>query len=133
MPEELKRKASATVSRGAKWTMAYPTEPLREQESTYIIQDRTNQEEMIRLEQHHALVYRAGTEAHQEFYEDMRRIFHLLLPFFQKWTRVPSDYEGIYQQALREMQEPDFVGTMAFLTAWGTTPKSGSLMKHRQR
>src|SRR5215813_370379 len=30
--------------------MAYPTEPPREQESTYLVQDRNNQEEMIRLD-----------------------------------------------------------------------------------
>src|SRR5579859_4903849 len=30
--------------------MPYPTEPLREQESTYLVQDRDNQEEMIRLD-----------------------------------------------------------------------------------
>jgi hypothetical protein len=47
----------------------------------------------------------------------------VLLPFFQKWTRVPSDYEEIYQQALKEMQQPDFVATWTLLTVWGIRPK----------
>ena len=70
----------------------------------------------------HTLVYRAGTETGQNFYEDMLRMFHVSLPFFHKWTRVPSDYEEMYQQALKEMQQPDFVATMTLLTAWGRTP-----------
>lgn len=68
------------------------------------------------------LVYRAGTESGQNFSEDMLRMFHVSLPFFRKWTRVPDDYEEIYQQALKEMQEPDFVAIMTLLTVWGTTP-----------
>jgi ubiquinone/menaquinone biosynthesis C-methylase UbiE len=66
------------------------------------------------------LVYRAGTPEGQFFYEDTRRFFHLILPFFQRWTRVPNDYQEIYQQALKEMQQPDFVATWTWLTAWGT-------------
>jgi hypothetical protein len=37
------------------------------------------------------------------------------LSFYQKWTRVPDDY----QQALKEMQVPDFVATWTWLTVWG--------------
>jgi hypothetical protein len=51
----------------------------------------------------------------------------LFLPFFHKWTRVPSDYEETYQQALREMQQPDFVATGTLLTVWGTRPEDGNL------
>src|SRR5262249_3363051 len=43
----------------------------------------------------HTLVYRAGTVEYQSFSEDMRRAFRVGLPFFQKWTRVPRDYEEI--------------------------------------
>jgi ubiquinone/menaquinone biosynthesis C-methylase UbiE len=67
----------------------------------------------------HTLVYRAGTVEHQSFYEGEARFYRVLLPFFHKWTRVPSDYEEIYQQALKEMQQPDFVATWMLLTAWG--------------
>lgn len=68
----------------------------------------------------HDMVYRAGTVEGQLFYEDTLHFFRLILPFFQKWTRVPSDYEEIYQQALKEMQEPGFVATWRWLTVWGT-------------
>jgi len=66
---------------------------------------------------------RAGTIEGQRFYEDMSRVFRTLLPFLRKWTRVPDDYERIYQQALSEMQQPDFVESGRMLTAWGNTPE----------
>ena len=65
---------------------------------------------------------RAGTIEGQRFYEDMSRVFRTVLPFLRKWTRVPDDYERIYQQALSEMQQPDFVESGSILTAWGNTP-----------
>jgi len=68
----------------------------------------------------HTLVYRAGTETGQHFYQDIMHIFKLFVPFFQKWTNVPDDYQEIYQQALTEMQQPDFEATYTLLTAWGT-------------
>ena len=67
-----------------------------------------------------APTYRAGTEAGQHLYQDMLHLFHNLLPFFQKWTHVPNDYEETYQQALKEMQQPDFVATWPLFTVWGT-------------
>lgn len=70
----------------------------------------------------YTLVYRAGTESWQYFYEDILHVFRVVLPFFHRWTRVPSDYEEIYQQALKEMQRPDFVATHTLLTVWGRTP-----------
>ena len=69
----------------------------------------------------HQLVYRAGTESHQSFYEDMLHLFRVSLPYLQKWTRLPDDYHEIYQQALKEMQQPDFVATWRWITVWGNT------------
>jgi ubiquinone/menaquinone biosynthesis C-methylase UbiE len=66
---------------------------------------------------------RAGTIEGQRFFEDMSRVFRTVLPFLRKWTRVPDDYEKIYQQALSEMQQPDFVESGSILTAWGSTPE----------
>jgi hypothetical protein len=37
----------------------------------------------------------------------------------RKWTDVPDDYEDLYQQMLREIQQPDFVARLSLLTAWG--------------
>ncbi len=66
--------------------------------------------------------YRAGTPEGQRFYEDMRLLFRTMAPFLRKWTRVPDDYETLYQQALSEMQQPDFVARGSMLTAWGNNP-----------
>jgi ubiquinone/menaquinone biosynthesis C-methylase UbiE len=66
---------------------------------------------------------RAGTIEGQRFYEEMKGIFRTHLPFLRKWTRVPDDYEMIYQQALSEMQQPDFVGGGRIFTAWGNKPE----------
>jgi len=67
--------------------------------------------------------YRAGTPGGQKFYEDMKLLFRTLLPFLRKWTRLPDDYETLYQQALSEMQQPDFVAKGSMLTAWGNKPQ----------
>ena len=68
----------------------------------------------------HALEYRAGTQACQSFAENVMHGFRTLRPFFQKWTHLPADYESLPQQALQEMQQPDFVATWTLCTAWGT-------------
>ncbi len=68
------------------------------------------------------LEYRAGTAQGQRFYEDMRHTFRTALPFLRKWSRLPDDYETIYQQMLSEMQQPDFVAIWNLLTAWGNKP-----------
>lgn len=67
----------------------------------------------------HTPEYRAGTPEGQRFFEDMRLTFRTVLPFLNKWIRVPKDYQEIYAQALNEMQQPDFVATGDLLTAWG--------------
>ena len=77
--------------------------------------------------QTHTLIYRAGTQAGHHFYENNARLFRLMLPFFEKWTRVPSDYEEIYQQALKEIQQPDFVARENFRTVWGTRAEEGKI------
>jgi ubiquinone/menaquinone biosynthesis C-methylase UbiE len=66
------------------------------------------------------LEYRASTAEGQHFYEDMKMVFRTVVPFLRKWISVPYDYEDIYQQALSEMKQPDFVATWEILTAWGT-------------
>lgn len=68
----------------------------------------------------YTLEYRAGTAEGQAFAEDMRHAYRTFVPFLHKWTKVPDDYEAIYQQALKEMQQPDFVATWNLLTVWGS-------------
>ncbi len=72
--------------------------------------------------QTHEIYYHAGTTEGQRFYEDMKRTIRTILPFYRKWSRVPDDYDAICQQALNEMQQPDFVATWRLLTAWGLNP-----------
>jgi len=79
----------------------------------------------------HKMVLRAGTVEGQSFYEDTAHLFHVLFPFFQKWTRLPNDYQEIYQQALTEMQQPGFVATWTFHTVWGTKSEEGQRLLMR--
>jgi ubiquinone/menaquinone biosynthesis C-methylase UbiE len=69
--------------------------------------------------QEHRLLYRAGTEEGQLFYEDMKRVFRSTVPFISKWISLPNNYEMLYQQALTEMQQPGFVAHWNLLTVWG--------------
>jgi len=71
----------------------------------------------------HRLQYHAGTAEWHRFFEDMRLIFRTIVPFLRKWSQVPNDYEAIYQQALADMQQPDFVAAARMLTAWGRKPE----------
>jgi hypothetical protein len=64
------------------------------------------------------LTYRAVTPERKRFAEDMQHVFRTILPFLRQ-MRVPEDYEEIYQQALIEMQQPDFIGRWNALTVWG--------------
>jgi ubiquinone/menaquinone biosynthesis C-methylase UbiE len=70
----------------------------------------------------YALEYRAGTEQWQDLFDDMKHGMRTGLPFLRKWTQVPDNYEEIYQQALNEMQQADFVATWHVVTAWGRVP-----------
>jgi ubiquinone/menaquinone biosynthesis C-methylase UbiE len=66
------------------------------------------------------LEYRTGTPQWQSFFEDMKHLFRTITPFLQKWTRVPNEYEEIYQQMLYEMQQPDFRAVWKLQTVWGS-------------
>lgn len=68
------------------------------------------------------LEYRSGTEQGRLFAENMAHGFRTLKPFMQKWTTVPEDYEGLYQQTMAEMQQPNFAAIWPLLTVWGRTP-----------
>ena len=66
----------------------------------------------------------AGTVGGQNFYENSRYMFQTGLPFFKQWGCASEDYDALYEQALIEMQQPDFRATWPMVTAWGTTPKA---------
>lgn len=68
------------------------------------------------------LEYRAGTAAWQAYIQDARSVLRQARPFVQKWGSAGEDYDTLYQQALREMQQPDFHATWKLLTVWGYNP-----------
>ena len=68
--------------------------------------------------------YRAGTPEGEAYYENWMLLLQTGRPFIQKWNCASKDYEVIYQQALKEMQQPDFHATWNMLTAWGSKPTS---------
>lgn len=68
----------------------------------------------------YTLKYHSDTVADQLFAEDMKHLFRTHVPFLRKWTRVPDNYEEVYQQMLYEMAQPDFEATWNLLTAWGS-------------
>lgn len=37
-------------------------------------------------------------------------------------TRLPDDYEDLYQQMLLEVQQPGFAVSNLTITAWGSNP-----------
>ncbi len=70
----------------------------------------------------HQMEHPAGTPEGQLLAEDNKRLFRTIAPFLRKWTTVPNDYEKLCQQALHEMQQPDFVSIGRLVTVWGTNP-----------
>jgi ubiquinone/menaquinone biosynthesis C-methylase UbiE len=75
------------------------------------------------IEQRAALIpYQAGTQIGDLFAQNIKRLFHTMEPFLQKWTPVPSDYKKLCRRALADLSEPWFVATWTITTTWGTTP-----------
>ncbi|HTK11727.1 MAG TPA: class I SAM-dependent methyltransferase [Ktedonobacteraceae bacterium] len=67
----------------------------------------------------YTLEYHSGTPEGPPFFENIQISYQTVMPFLRKWARVPENYEEIYQEAICEMQRPDFVATWHLLTAWG--------------
>ena len=79
----------------------------------------------------YALPYRAGTPLGEIFIQDWTRLFHIVEPFLRKWTRVPDNYQDIYQQMREQMQAPDFFAVCHLLTVWGTRSSSSPTLSGR--
>jgi ubiquinone/menaquinone biosynthesis C-methylase UbiE len=67
---------------------------------------------------------RAGTVNGQLFFEDMKYLFRTNIPFLRKWTKVPDNYEELYERMLYDMQQPDFFVANQTITVWGSKAKS---------
>lgn len=63
-----------------------------------------------------------GSAMEQSAKENTRRVFRNMLPFLQKWTKVPKDYEQLYQQAMEEIDQPGYKAEWEMVTVWGTNP-----------
>jgi ubiquinone/menaquinone biosynthesis C-methylase UbiE len=71
-----------------------------------------------------ALQYQAGAKEGRAFVEDVTAAFQTLRPFLGRWERLPREYDAICQQALLDMQQPDFQVTWNLLTVWGEPARS---------
>lgn len=52
----------------------------------------------------------------------MRRGFRTIVSFLRKWTRLPDDYETLYQEMVHETQQLDSMSSWDVITAWGINP-----------
>lgn len=68
----------------------------------------------------YALEFRAGTHEWQAFYDDINKAMNTFSKYMGKFAGLPSDYEQICKQALKEMRQPDFVAVWKLMTIWGT-------------
>ena len=71
----------------------------------------------------HTVIYRGATTEGDRFAQSLEQLFQSSLPFVRKWTQVPDTYEKIYQQAVHDMHQADFMATWRQLTAWGVKPE----------
>ena len=78
------------------------------QSSTYFLRSGSQEEQ-----------YRASTPTGEAFYENIKQTFHRARPFMSKWMRLPENYEQMYQQALDEIQQQDFIVERTVQTVWG--------------
>lgn len=69
------------------------------------------------------LTFEAGTTQGRHIAQDLQSLFRTLRPFLEKWTRLPQDYEDLYQQVLMELQQPDFVFAWTYVTVWATVKR----------
>jgi ubiquinone/menaquinone biosynthesis C-methylase UbiE len=67
-------------------------------------------------------VFRAGTEAGKALFDDQVHLFHTCRPFLRRYGCLPQDYDALCQQAIQDMQQPDFVATNTYYIFCATNP-----------
>jgi SAM-dependent methyltransferase len=72
----------------------------------------------------HTLELLAGTVGGQNFRQDMQFAIVTGKPFIMSTGCGTDDYDALYEQAMLEMQSPDFRVRWPLLSAWGTKPAS---------
>jgi ubiquinone/menaquinone biosynthesis C-methylase UbiE len=74
----------------------------------------------IHLEARH-IDFSAGAEDHQIFSEDIKRATGISRDFYVKGKVArPHDYDALQQQIEEDLDDPQFLGLVFFLSAWGT-------------
>lgn len=68
------------------------------------------------------VMFHAGTENSKAFLDDHLHAFHTIRPFLQRYGCLPQDYDALCQQAIQDMQQPDFVAKMVYYTFCATNP-----------
>jgi ubiquinone/menaquinone biosynthesis C-methylase UbiE len=71
-------------------------------------------------ERAYAIECRSDSPGGQNMLENTSLAYRTMLPFLRKWTKVPDDYEQLCQQALSDMQQPDYMVIWNVRSAWGT-------------
>ena len=69
----------------------------------------------------YALEFRAGTRELEAFYDDISKAMSTFNKYMGKFAGLPSDYEQLCKQALKEMRQPNFVAVWKLMTIWGTS------------
>jgi ubiquinone/menaquinone biosynthesis C-methylase UbiE len=74
--------------------------------------------------------YRNGTEAGNAMIQDTLLAFKTFRPYLRRYGCEPKDYDALYQQAISDMQKPDFVMTCGLITIWTSNPKQTNGMAY---
>ena len=75
----------------------------------------------------YTLEFVAGTVGGQNLYQIQMYWFQTWLPFLQKWGCASEDYDALREQAMIEMQHPDFRATSQLVTTWGSKPDTPAI------
>jgi len=68
-----------------------------------------------------ALEFRTGTPQGRAYYKNLVHMQNVRF-FVQKWDSTKGDFDALYQQALQDAQQSDFVATWTIHTIWGIRP-----------
>ena len=86
----------------------------------------------VQTQEYH-LRYQAGTPEGQAYSEDCAHMFRTIRPMMQKHGGLPKNYQTLYQQALYDMQQPNFVATWSLMTVWGIKRDNGLTSSTRRK
>lgn len=75
-------------------------------------------------QQSYIIDWSSDADAHFTLYDDIKAVFQLLKPFLLQTGVISAEqFEALHKQALLEMNAPEFVATMLYMSAWGKAGK----------